>query len=243
MKKLFPLILLVLLCSGCASIISGNQTQTTIKTDVPAKLMVIDNWTGNVVRVGSSPLKLKLKTYNQITGDYHTSAASYSVVVQDEKSPEYAQFFTIQADINPHVWGNAVFLFPFGFFAMGIDEQSGAAFRFEDEYYFEVSDKSNQLPCEDLIKKLVKVKNNRSRKALDEAVSEQNHRHTTIINEIRPHAYGPGIHSDEYGRPVKYQVQGEPNADTTLLQVKPNAYGHGVGMDQYGRLVKLVPAY
>lgn len=189
--------------TGCASMMSGNQTQTTIKTDVPAKIMVIDNFTGNVVRVGSSPLRLKLKTYNQITGDIRTSAASYSVVIQDEKAPEYAQTFTIQADINPYVWGNAVFLVPFGFIAMGIDEQSGAAFRFEDEYYFEVSDKSNQLPCEDLIKKLVKVKNNRPRKALAESRSEQNTTTTETINKIRPNAYGPGIHADQYGRPVK----------------------------------------
>jgi hypothetical protein len=66
---------------------------------------------------------------------------------------------------------------------------------------------------------------------------------TTISKGIHPNAYGLGIHSDEYGRPVKYQVQGEPEADTTLLQVKQDAYGPGVGMDQYGRPVKTVPAY
>jgi hypothetical protein len=39
--------------------------------------------------------------------------------------------------------------------------------------------------------------------ALVEARSGQNTTVTTVVNEIHPNAYGPGIHSDEYGRPVK----------------------------------------
>ena len=39
--------------------------------------------------------------------------------------------------------------------------------------------------------------------ALVEAKAGRTTTTTTIINEIRPNVYGPGIHSDEYGRPVK----------------------------------------
>jgi len=53
-------------------------------------------------------------------------------------------------------------------------------------------------------------------------------------------AYGPGIHMDQYGRPVRLQpdfggVQGE------MLQIKPDAYGPGIHMDQYGRPVRQYP--
>lgn len=59
---------------------------------------------------------------------------------------------------------------------------------------------------------------------------------------VQPNAYGLGTGMNQYGQPVRYQVIGQPDADTSLLQVKPNAYGLGVGMDQFGRPVRVVPA-
>lgn len=56
--------------------------------------------------------------------------------------------------------------------------------------------------------------------------------------KITPNTYGPGQNSDQYGRNVKYEVIGQPKADTTTLQVKPKVYGDQ-GADQYGRPVKL----
>ncbi|MPN30801.1 hypothetical protein SDC9_178272 [bioreactor metagenome] len=61
--------------------------------------------------------------------------------------------------------------------------------------------------------------------------------------DIQEDAYGLGIGMDQYGRPVKYEVIGQPKANTDLLKVKPNAYGSGVGMDQYGRPVKAKTAW
>ena len=66
---------------------------------------------------------------------------------------------------------------------------------------------------------------------------------SSIVREPSKNAYGPGVHADQYGRPVKWQVQGNSQTDTTLLDVKPNVYGPGIGSDQYGRPVKLKPAY
>ena len=57
---------------------------------------------------------------------------------------------------------------------------------------------------------------------------------------VTPNAYGYGVHSDQYGRPVRWQVQGDSYGDTSHLKVKQNAYGPGVGMDQYGRPVRAV---
>jgi hypothetical protein len=53
----------------------------------------------------------------------------------------------------------------------------------------------------------------------------------------------PAVSMDQYGRPIKMEVQGQPQVSGELLKVKPNAYGLGVGMDQYGRPVKAVSAY
>lgn len=61
-----------------------------------------------------------------------------------------------------------------------------------------------------------------------------------ITTSYRPNAYGLGVGSDQFGRPFRWQVINEPNADTSLLQVKPNAYGLGVGSDQFGRPVRAV---
>lgn len=61
---------------------------------------------------------------------------------------------------------------------------------------------------------------------------------TTGTLNVYENAYGLGKHMDQYGRPVRYEVIGNPTADTTLLEVAPNAYGLGVGMDQFGRAVK-----
>ena len=58
---------------------------------------------------------------------------------------------------------------------------------------------------------------------------------------VFPNSYGYGVHSDQYGRPVRWQVQG--GCDTNHLKVKQNAYGPGIGMDQYGRPVKAVIAF
>jgi len=62
------------------------------------------------------------------------------------------------------------------------------------------------------------------------------------IDTVQPNAYGLGTGMNQYGQPVRYQIIGQPNADTSLLQVQPNAYGLGVGMDQFGRAVRVVPA-
>lgn len=61
---------------------------------------------------------------------------------------------------------------------------------------------------------------------------------------IKNNAYGLGVHSDQYGRPVdlKPAFQGGGNTSGSYIQT-PNAYGPGVHMDQYGAPVRAVPRY
>jgi hypothetical protein len=68
--------------------------------------------------------------------------------------------------------------------------------------------------------------------------------YTPELYQITPNTYGHGVHSNQYGQPVRWEVQGgHQQVPGEYLQVNPNAYGPGIGMDQYGRPVKLVPAY
>ena len=72
--------------------------------------------------------------------------------------------------------------------------------------------------------------------------------------EVKPNTYGHGVHSDQYGRPVKLvpaftgfgqkdlNGQDRPFDPNTRIQ-KKDGYGHGVHMDQYGRPVKAKPAW
>lgn len=80
---------------------------------------------------------------------------------------------------------------------------------------------------------------------LNQILENKNQQNTTQnwgLYTVQPNAYGLGTGMNQYGQPVRYQVIGQPNADTSLLQVQPNAYGLGVGMDQFGRAVRVVPA-
>ncbi len=76
--------------------------------------------------------------------------------------------------------------------------------------------------------------------------------------DVKPNAYGLGVGSDQYGRPVQYKTSDDtysaPDAESSRqygtsrhedpsIEVKPHAYGLGTGMDQYGRPVKVVPRY
>lgn len=61
---------------------------------------------------------------------------------------------------------------------------------------------------------------------------------------IRENAYGLGVHSDQFGRPVRYEVPNWPkNEPTEFLKVKPDAYGPGIGQDQFGRPVRTGPGW
>lgn len=61
---------------------------------------------------------------------------------------------------------------------------------------------------------------------------------------IQENVFGPGIHQNQFGQPVRYHVPNWPaNEPTQFLQVKPNVYGPGIGQDQFGRPVTTRPAF
>jgi len=63
---------------------------------------------------------------------------------------------------------------------------------------------------------------------------------SSSMNTLRPNAYGPGIHANQYGQAVTVAPDfgGQPGE---MLQLKQNAYGLGVHMDQFGRPVRESP--
>lgn len=61
-----------------------------------------------------------------------------------------------------------------------------------------------------------------------------------LLGPGRPHAYGPGIHSDATGRPFAWRTN---DGQMVFGKVKENAYGLGVGMDQFGRPVTAKPLW
>ncbi len=132
----------VALCvSGCASMLDGNQTTTTIATDVPARVIITDNF-GKKVYSGVTPFEVTLKTFAPIaTVDNVKSIPNeYSVKIQETANENNIQEFKITAKINPNTFLNIYFLFPIGFpFGFGIDYISGAAFCFEKSYQFNIS--------------------------------------------------------------------------------------------------------
>jgi len=64
--------------------------------------------------------------------------------------------------------------------------------------------------------------------------------YTTNPPPLKIDAYGPGVHMNQYGQPVKLRPDfgGVPGE---TLKIQPNAYGPGVHMDQYGRPVREYP--
>lgn len=67
------------------------------------------------------------------------------------------------------------------------------------------------------------------------------------LGQVRPNAYGPGIHSDATGQPFTYVPRQRQHTDSQLHQdigshqrqpvIKPHVYGPNNGMNQYGQMV------
>jgi DNA-directed RNA polymerase subunit H (RpoH/RPB5) len=72
------------------------------------------------------------------------------------------------------------------------------------------------------------------------AIIQESDDTTSSQNILTPNAYGLGVHSDRYGRPVKL-IPDWGGVPGETLQIKPDAYGPGVHSDQYGRPVREYP--
>ena len=137
MKKAIILacsIVTIFIFTGCASMLSGNQTATTIKTDVPTQIKIIDH-NGKVIRLGKSPLQVSLATgvAHKHSDRHGQHPAEYSIIIQEIENMKNEQIFQIKANINPRIWWNFIFILPIGF---SVDKKSGAAYCFEENYYF-----------------------------------------------------------------------------------------------------------
>jgi len=79
--------------------------------------------------------------------------------------------------------------------------------------------------------------------AFDQALTQPYQQQQTYYPlTITPNTYGPGVNSDQYGRPQTYYLQ-DGSQLSPIFQggVQQNAYGPGVGMDQFGRPVTSGP--
>lgn len=91
------------------------------------------------------------------------------------------------------------------------------------------------------------------RKEVDRRVSRKQRRKSAVIPTIpsldtdsppvfvprsspRLNSFGPGLHSDQFGRPFSYRDR--HTGGRVFGPVKENAYGLGTHMDQYGRPVE-----
>ena len=78
--------------------------------------------------------------------------------------------------------------------------------------------------------------------AFDQALTQPYQQQTYYPLTITPNTYGPGVNSDQYGRPQTYYLQdGQQLSPIFQGGVQQNAYGSGVGMDQFGRPVTSGP--
>ena len=80
--------------------------------------------------------------------------------------------------------------------------------------------------------------------AFDQALTQRYQQQQTYypLSYITPNTYGPGVNSDQYGRPQTYHLQdGQQLSPIFQGGVQQNAYGPGVGMDQFGRPVTSGP--
>jgi hypothetical protein len=78
--------------------------------------------------------------------------------------------------------------------------------------------------------------------AFDQALTQPRQQQAYYPLTITPNAYGPGVNSDQYGRPQTYYLQdGQQLSPIFQGGVQQNAYGPGVGMDQFGRPVYSAP--
>ena len=67
--------------------------------------------------------------------------------------------------------------------------------------------------------------------------------HYGATGELNENAYGLGVHSDQYGRAVKYIDANTNKPCGPLTKIQPDKYGLGGHADQYGNPIKVVPAY
>lgn len=94
--------LLVLLLSGCATIISGTTDKVSVESNPPGAAFTIQNKAGVTVANGVTPASVTLKK-----GDGYFSDESYRVnySLQDY----YPQTGVVSASLNPWYFGNIVF--------------------------------------------------------------------------------------------------------------------------------------
>ena len=68
--------------------------------------------------------------------------------------------------------------------------------------------------------------------------SGEQHDHNTYTQPYKHDAYGPGIHSDNTGKPVEWETR---DGQKSRGDVERNVFGPGIGMDEFGRPVKPSP--
>ena len=128
-------VLSLMLFTGCASIISGGNTEVSITSNSPdASVCIRNSVNRSVVYSGKAPLTIELKTSKAVF-----EPSSFILEVTD-KQKNNKQQRVITANFNPWFIGNFILG---GILGMGVDAVSGAVYKFDSEYYIHFEEYEN----------------------------------------------------------------------------------------------------
>lgn len=118
-----PLISLILVLSGCASIVSKSDWPVTINSEPSGASVVITDSTGRTVYTGTTPTTVTLSS----DGGFF-QGESYRL--RFEKKGHTARVYQLEAKVNGWYFGNFVFGGPLGLLV--VDPLTGAMYRLEE---------------------------------------------------------------------------------------------------------------
>lgn len=133
LAKSMSLMVVVILLSSCASIVSRSQWPLTINTNPSGAKIEITDKSGFTVYVGNSPATIRLKS-----GAGYFSKQSYSVKLTLDGYDE--KIFPLECNLNGWYVGNIFFGGLIGILI--VDPSTGAMYRLEREYVEETLTKT-----------------------------------------------------------------------------------------------------
>jgi hypothetical protein len=124
-QKIIPLVIIVALMPGCASLVSHSTWPVEINSIPNGAVFSIVDENGQGVRAGSTPMIVNLES-----GDGFFHRARYTV--HFKKKDFWVERATLGAKINDWYWGNLIFGWFFGMLVF--DPATGAMFELPETF-------------------------------------------------------------------------------------------------------------
>ncbi len=121
-------LLISLLCSGCASVVSGRHAEVKVFSNVPGAFVTIHDQHGEPVASTSTPGTVALRRQRGLLRPkgYTATIAAHG---------HHTEQFEIKQKINPWVYGNAGLL-QLGLVGWAVDNATGAVWQPDDTSYY-----------------------------------------------------------------------------------------------------------